>query len=27
MTVSHWCLDAKPSSHETTTATSHTHND
>jgi hypothetical protein len=27
MTVSHWCLDAKPPSHETTTATSHTHND
>ena len=32
MTVSQWCLDAKPSSakpssHETTTATSHTHND
>jgi hypothetical protein len=27
MTVSQWCLDSKPSSHETTTATSHTHND
>ena len=27
MTVSHWCLNTKPSSHETTTATNHTHND
>jgi hypothetical protein len=27
MTVSQWCLDAKSSSHETATATSHTHND
>jgi hypothetical protein len=26
-TVSQWCLDALPSAHETTTATSHTHND